>query len=62
MQGAKEFQTASGLPVLNRPQNFTITAGTGRYFGANGLCFVKRTEASNFITTCLFSVLKLPNQ
>ena len=62
MHGAEEFQTPSGLPVFNRPQNFSITGGTGKYFGANGQCFVKRTEASNFITTCLFSVLKLPNQ
>lgn len=62
MEGAEEFQTPSGLPVLNRPQIFAVTGGTGKYFGANGQCLVHRTEGNNFITTCQFSTLKQPRK
>ena len=60
IEGAEEFQTPSGLPVANRPQIFAVTGGTGIYYGANGECSAKRTDAMNFVTTCQFSVLKSP--
>lgn len=60
MEGAEEFESPTGLPVLNRPQNFPITGGTGKYFGANGQCSVYRPDGLNFVTKCQFSVLKQP--
>lgn len=62
MEGAEEFETPSGLPVLNRPQNFPVTGGTGKYFGASGQCSVYRPDGLNFVTKCQFSVLKQPRQ
>lgn len=60
MEGAEEFEFTSGLPVLNRPQTFAVTGGTGNYFGANGQCSVTRPDGVNFVTRCLFSVLAQP--
>jgi hypothetical protein len=61
MEGAEEFETPSGLAVLNRPHIFSVTGGTGKYFGASGQCSVSRPDGLNFITKCQFSVLKQPH-
>ena len=62
MEGAEEYETPSGLPVPNRPQMFSVTGGTGKYFGANGQCIFTRTDGLNFVKKCQFSVLRLPRK
>lgn len=60
IEGAEEFESSSGLQVLNRPQTYAVTGGTGLYFGANGQCSSVRPDGLNFAIQCVFSVLKSP--
>jgi hypothetical protein len=57
IQGAEQFQTDDGLPVLDRPLTYAVIGGTGKYFGANGECLVHRRQDA-YTIECTFLAIK----
>jgi hypothetical protein len=57
IQGAEQFQTDDGLPVLDRPLTYAVIGGTGKYFGANGECLVHRRQDA-YTIECTFLTIK----
>ena len=57
IQGAEHFETAGGLPALDRPLHYAVVGGTGTYMGANGECLVHRRQPA-YTVECTFALLK----
>jgi hypothetical protein len=59
IQGAEEFETATGLPVQGHVLHYAIAGGTGKYAGARGACVVARVSDTDFTTICKGTTMKM---